>query len=215
MSLLFNMHQPFSKKFGFCTLDWVFIMVIFYDDTRLMHKIGKYPKISRHAQQREKDLSFDFMFVQDLLLQYWVHRLQWWAFYNTRNATARKNSASDNVDFSGKLLDTWTSWIFWTFGSLGGALGFLTSRTFWQFRQHGSLGPLDLLAIWILDPLGHFDILWSLWWFKLLGYLFGFFLGKLLNSWYFGIPDVFFFFLVAFPLKRSFGYLWQILSLHN
>ena len=66
----------------------------------------------------------------------------------TRNATARKNSASDNVDFSGKLLDTWTSWIFWTFGSLGGALGFLTSRTFWQFWH---LGDLDPFATWIVS----------------------------------------------------------------
>jgi len=41
MSLLFNMHLPFLEKFGFCTLDQVFIMVSFYNDARLMHKIGK------------------------------------------------------------------------------------------------------------------------------------------------------------------------------
>ena len=115
-------------------------------------------------------------------------------------------------------LVTWIAWIYWTFGSLGGALGFLTSRTFWQFWHLGNLGimgpigPLDLFAIWILDPFSHFDILWSLWWFKLLWNLFGSFLGKLLNSWCFGILDGF---LATFPPKQSFGFLPQVLSLHN
>ena len=49
------------------------------------------------------------------------------------NAITRKSLASNNVDFSGKLLDsmhllvTWTSWVSWTFGSLKGTLGLLTS----------------------------------------------------------------------------------------
>ena len=46
--------------------------------------------------------SFDYMLVQYFLLQCWVHRLQQWALYNKRNATARKSSR--------KLLDTWISW---------------------------------------------------------------------------------------------------------
>ena len=40
------------------------------------------------------------------------------------NVITRENLVLDNVDFSGNLLATWTSW---------------------QFEQHGSLGPLDLL----------------------------------------------------------------------
>jgi len=40
------------------------------------------------------------------------------------NVITRVNLVLDNVDFLGKLLATWTSW---------------------QFEQHGSLRPLDLL----------------------------------------------------------------------
>ena len=70
---------------------------------------------------------FDYMLVQYLLLQCWVHWLQYWAFYNTRNATARKSSAFNNVEFSRRVLDsdlfvTWIAWISWTFGSLEEAL---------------------------------------------------------------------------------------------
>ena len=170
-------------------------MVSLYYDARLMHKIGKWPKLSWYGQQCGKDPSFDYKLVHDFPLQCWVYWLQWWTFYNTRHATTRKSSASDTVDFSGKLLDTWTSW---------------------QLKQHGSLGPLDLLGesldSWHLGPFGNFDILWSLWWFKLLRDLFGSFLGKHLNSWCFGSLDNF---LATFPPERSFGYLPQILSLHN
>ena len=64
------------------------------------------------------------------------------------NATARKSSAFDNVDFLGKLLDTCTSWQFRQHGSLGPLdlfEDFLATCTSWQIRQHGSLGPSDLL----------------------------------------------------------------------
>ena len=64
------------------------------------------------------------------------------------NVIMRKSLASDNVDFSGKLLDTCTSWQFRQDGSLGPLdlfEDFFETFTSWQFRQHGSLGPLDLL----------------------------------------------------------------------
>ena len=64
------------------------------------------------------------------------------------NAITRKSSAFDNVDFSGKLLDTCTSWQFRQHGSLGPLdlfEDFLATCTSWQIRQHGTLGPSDLL----------------------------------------------------------------------
>ena len=33
---------------------------------------------------------FDYMLVQYLLLQRRVHRLQWWAFYNTRKCNYKE-----------------------------------------------------------------------------------------------------------------------------
>jgi len=125
--------------------------------------------------------SFDYFL---LFLQCWVHQLQWLAFYNTRNCDHEEMLGLWQCRLLGEalghldLLVTWTTRISWTFRSFEGALGFLTSWTF---------GNFDILAIWILEPLDHFDILWSLWWFKLLGNLFGSFLGKLLTSWCFGI----------------------------
>lgn len=139
------------------------------------------------------------------LLTMWTSRGSSWTLGSLRNL--------DNMDLLRESLDYWhlgplailTSWQFGssTVGSLEGTLGILTSRPF---------DNLDLLATWILDLLGHFDISWSIWWFKLLDNLFGSFLGKLLNSWCFGILDSF---SVAFPPERNFGYLPQILSLHN
>ena len=99
------------------------------------------------------------MLVQDLLLQRRVHRLQRWAFYNTRKCNYEKKlgfwqcglleETLGHLD----LLVTWIAWIPWTFGSLGGAIGFLTSRTF---------GNFDILAIWISWQFGSWALLATL-----------------------------------------------------
>ena len=116
------------------------------------------------------------MLVQDLLLQYWAHRLQQWAFYKKCNCEKELGfwqcgplkETLGHLD----LLIIWTAWISWTFGFLGGALGFLASRTIWQFWH---LGYLDLLAIWIAW------ISWTIW--VSLGRILG--LVMLWNSWQF------------------------------
>ena len=45
-------------------------------------------------------------------------------------------------------LDLLIAWISRTFGSFRGALGFLTSRTFWLFRHLGNLNPLAIWTLW-------------------------------------------------------------------
>ena len=117
------MHLPFSEKFGFTPLIRKIFMVSFYYDAKLMHKIGKELKLSWYTWQcRTGPLLITCLYTI--------------FFYNTGfigsnsgpftiqgNAITRKSLASDNVDFMGKLLDTWISWTFW---SLEGALGLLT-----------------------------------------------------------------------------------------
>ena len=147
-------------------------MVSFYYDAKLMRKIDKYPKLSWYAWQ---------CWVNPLLITCLYNIF----FYNAGFIGSNNGPFTiQEMQLRGKAQGS-----SWTLGSLGGALGFLTSRTFWQFWHLGNLGSVDLLAIWILDLLGHFDILWSHWWFKLLGNLFLSFLGKLLNFWCFGIFD--------------------------